>query len=154
MAFQRMNCRKRLELTIFSMVTLFSSLIFIIISNKIKSIGLCLSVFDWICFNQTSNSCLDRINVRDMQPNTSRWFLWMLARVVGNSSGHFKHDLKLSMISRSRFTSSVLNLRINLVKHGKSCEKKQFYEIWRCRFLSGVWENWNFLTSLGALEWI
>lgn len=105
------------------MATLFSSLIVIIIINKTKSIGLCLSVFDWMCFNQTSNNCFDRINVRDTHPNTSRWFFWMLDRVVGNSSGHFKHDRRLSIISRSRFTSSVLNLRMNLVKHGKSCRK-------------------------------
>lgn len=116
--------------TIFSMVMLFSSLIVIIIIKIIQSIGLCRSVFDWMCFNQTSNNCFDRIKVREMQPNTSRWFLWMLDRVVGNSSGHFKHDRKFSMISRNLLTSSVLNFRINFVKHGRSwwrMIKNEFY---------------------------
>lgn len=103
------------------MVTLFSSLIVIIISNKMTSIGLCLSVFDWICFSHTSNSCFERINVLETQPKTSRWFFWMLERVVVNSSGHAKHDRRLSIISRNLLTSSVLNFKINLVKHGRSC---------------------------------
>lgn len=107
------------------MDTLFSSLIVIIINKIIKSIGLCLSVFDWIYFNQTSNNCLDRINVREIQPNTSRWFLWMFERVVGNSSGKRTHDRKLSIISRRRPTSSVLNFKINFVKHGKSYGKRK-----------------------------
>lgn len=108
-------------LTIFSMATLFSSLIVIIISRIIKSIGLCCSVFDWMCLSQTSNSCFDRIRVRDTQPKTSRWFLWMLDRVVDSSSGHFKQDRKFSIISRNLTASSVLNFKMNFVKHGSNC---------------------------------
>lgn len=113
-----------------------------------KSIGLCMSVFDWMCFSQTSNSTFDRINVRDMQLQTSRWFFRMLDRVVANTSGHFKHDRKLSIICRNRPASSVLNLRMNLVKHGRSCQKRRQFQ----EQIQNVSKCWFYSYNLHHLE--